>query len=79
MARLSDVQSKIRKDNKWGFLAEMLESTDGPQALAGVSYKGVLLVNPELAVEMSTANLVQGVRNEFKVAAELRREVPGFE
>ena len=79
MARLIDIQNKVRKDSKWRFLAEMLEATDGPLALAGVSYQGVLLVNPDLAVKMSTAQLVAGVRNEFKVAAELRREVPGFE
>jgi len=78
MARLSDVQAKVRKDSKWRFLAEMLEETDGPTALAGVTYKGVLLVNPDLAVELPTARLIEGVRNEFKVAAELRKGVRGF-
>lgn len=77
MARLSDVQAKIRKNKKWAFLAEMLGETTLETPTAGVNHRGVLLVNPDLAVRENSARLVARVREEFKTAQELR-SVNGF-
>jgi hypothetical protein len=78
MAKLTDVQKKIKKSKKWGFLAEMVGETDLPQPTAGVTHQGVLLVNPNRAMALSTDVLVDRVREEFKVAAELREKISGF-
>jgi len=78
MANLSDVQRKIRKDKKWGFLAEMIGETDLDLPTAGVNYRGVLLVNPRRAVLERTDVLVKRVRSEFRQAQELREGVNGF-
>lgn len=78
MAKMSEVKAKLRKSKQWGFLAEMLGETEMDVPMAGVNHQGVLLINPSLAVELSTADLVRNVRNEFKVAAELRDNVRGF-
>lgn len=77
MATLDDVKAKLRK-TKWGFLAEMLGEVDHPQAMMGVNARGVLMVNPREAARLDTRTLVSFVRNEFIVANDLRREVPGF-
>lgn len=74
--KLIDIQNRIRKSKKWGFLAEMIGETSMDMAIAGVNHQGVLLVNPSLLAE-TTADLVQMVRQEFKVAQELRA-VKGF-
>jgi hypothetical protein len=78
MDDMDAIKTRLRTSRKWGFLAEMLGETDLPMPMAGVTYQGVLLVNPKLAAELSTADLVKQVRNEFKVAAELRKGVHGF-
>ncbi len=77
MNKLNKVKQKIRKDKKWGFLAEMVGETAINTPVMGVDYKGVLRVNPTLALPLSTEVLVGRVRAEFKTAQELR-QVRGF-
>jgi hypothetical protein len=72
MAKLGDVQKKIRQDPKWGFLAEMIGATDLDQSTAGV-VNGVLLVNPGLALAERTDVFVEKVRGAFTDAQRERR------
>jgi len=78
MAKLSDVQAKVRKSKKWGFLAAMLGETALPSPTVGVTHQGVCLVNPALALDLGTDVLVSRVRGEFKQAQELRQGVKQF-
>lgn len=79
MVKLSDVKAKIRKSKKWGFLAEMIGETSLEIPMAGVNHQGVLLINPALLLaEVGTGDIVRRVRQEFKVAQELREGVRGF-
>ncbi len=76
--KLSDIQERVREHPKWGYLATMFGETEIEQPTAGVNFQGLLLVNPELAGELSSSALVKRVREEFKVARELRDGVQGF-
>lgn len=79
MKNVQDVQRKVRKVRKWAFLAEMIgEGDDLGPAIQGVNLKGVLLVNPNEACKYSTEDLSNIVRQEFRVAHELRTNVSGF-
>jgi hypothetical protein len=71
--KLRDVQEKIRKIPELRFLAEMIGETDLDTVTAGVNHKGVLLVNPRLAADVSTDRLCMLVKNEFRVAQEIRQ------
>jgi len=75
--KLVDIQKRIRRHPKWGYLATMMGETTLPRATAGVNHRGLLLVNPELAGQLSSAALVDRVRDEFITAREIR-EVRGF-
>jgi hypothetical protein len=78
MSKLNEVKRKIRTSKRWGFLAEMLGETELAQPTAGVNHCGILLVNPELALQVSTNDLVRRVRQEFRIARELRDGVNLF-
>jgi hypothetical protein len=56
----------------------MIGETEMDLPMAGVNHQGVLLINPNRAAELSTNDLVRNVRNEFKIAQELREGVRGF-
>lgn len=68
MANLEDVKHKFREDPKWAFLAEMLAETTVNTPLDGVTANGVLLVNPSLAIQLPSQELVQMARAEFIAA-----------
>ena len=74
MANLRDVQERLRKQPELRFLAEMVQETDIDRVTNGV-VAGVLLVNPRLAADLSTDMLCAVVKNEFRVAQELRQGV----
>ncbi len=70
---LKKIKQTIRKSKKWGFLAEMVGETSLPGATMGVNHQGILLINPADAAKLSPENLIDRVRHEFRVAAELRK------
>ena len=75
--KLVDIQERIRKDPKWGYLDTMMGEPTLPRPTAGVNHRGLLLVNPELAGQLSSAVLINRVRDEFITARKIRK-VRGF-
>lgn len=70
---MDDLKEAIRREQpKWAFLTEMLSQHDYDRPTFGVTPYGLVLVNPSFAERIGVAKMVQLIRQELRIANELR-------
>lgn len=73
---MDELKAAIRRDHKpWAFLTEVIDEHRFNRPTFGVTGAGSVLVNPSFVEALGVSKMVKLIRNELKVANDLRKAV----